>query len=174
MLVGPSKCLKQIIKILANITGLIIPTDWRQTIGLFTSLVEDLNSWLPWTIKSSYRLPWVPETFLARFPVSVAARGFGLLPEMCRPSANTENSRRTREKPLVPRVASGQSENWTRGLLVQRSNRSATLPLMVTLQYRSKEFAQLLKKPFQRTLLRIMTIFWSTLCSSLSPLPTNE
>ena len=44
MLVGPSKCLKQIIKILANITGLIIPTDWRQTIGVFTSLVEDLNS----------------------------------------------------------------------------------------------------------------------------------
>ena len=31
-------------------------------------------------------------------------RGFGLRPKMCRPSANTENSRRTREKPLVPRV----------------------------------------------------------------------
>ena len=44
MLVGPSKCLKQIIKILANITGLLIPTGWRQTSGLFTSLVEDLNS----------------------------------------------------------------------------------------------------------------------------------
>ena len=28
-------------------------------------------------------------------------------PKMCRPSANTENSRRTREKPLVPRVNSG-------------------------------------------------------------------
>ena len=40
-------------------------------------------------------LPWVPETFLARFPVSVASVGL-------RP--NTENSRRTREKPLVPRV----------------------------------------------------------------------
>ena len=33
-----------------------------------------------------------------------AARGFGLRPKMCRPSANTENSRRTREKPLVPRI----------------------------------------------------------------------
>ena len=32
------------------------------------------------------------------------ARGFGLRPKMCRPSANNENSRRTREKPLVPRV----------------------------------------------------------------------
>ena len=31
-------------------------------------------------------------------------RGFGLRPKMCRPSANTENSHRTREKPLVPRV----------------------------------------------------------------------
>ena len=33
-----------------------------------------------------------------------AACGFGLRPKMCRPSANTENSRRTREEPLVPRV----------------------------------------------------------------------
>ena len=33
------------------------------------------------------------------------SRGFGLRPKMCRPSANTENYRRTREKPLVPRVA---------------------------------------------------------------------
>ena len=33
-----------------------------------------------------------------------AARSFGLRPKTCRPSANTENSRRTQEKPLVPRV----------------------------------------------------------------------
>ena len=33
-----------------------------------------------------------------------AARGFGLRPKTCRPSANTENSPRTWEKPLVPRV----------------------------------------------------------------------
>ena len=33
-----------------------------------------------------------------------ATRGLGLRPKMCRPSANIENSRRTREKPLVPRV----------------------------------------------------------------------
>ena len=38
------------------------------------------------------------------FSRSFAARGFGLRPKMCRPSANTENSHRTREKPLVPRV----------------------------------------------------------------------
>ena len=38
------------------------------------------------------------------FIVSFAARGFGLRPKIYRPSANTENSRRTREKPLVPRV----------------------------------------------------------------------
>ena len=44
----------------------------------------------------------MPETFLARFPVSV--KSLCLRPKMCRPSANTENSRRTREKPLVPRV----------------------------------------------------------------------
>ena len=41
-------------------------------------------------------------------------RGFGLRPKMCRPSANTENSRRTREKPLVPSVG---YERW------QTSNR---------------------------------------------------
>ena len=60
-------------------------------------------------------LPWVPETFLARFPASVkslfscafAACGFGPRPKMCRPSADTENFRRTREKPLVPRVIYG-------------------------------------------------------------------
>ena len=57
----------------------------------------------------------MPETFLARFPASVkslfsrafAARGFGPRPKMCRPSANTENFRRTREKPLIPRVIYG-------------------------------------------------------------------
>ena len=32
------------------------------------------------------------------------ARGFGFRPKMCRPSANTENSRRKREEPLVSRV----------------------------------------------------------------------
>ena len=50
-------------------------------------------------------LPWVPETILARFPVSlksIVTRGLRL--KMRRPSANTENSRLTREKPLVPRV----------------------------------------------------------------------
>ena len=40
---------------------------------------------------------------VARF----AAREFGLRPKMCRPSANTENSRCTREKSLVPRVKTG-------------------------------------------------------------------
>ena len=38
------------------------------------------------------------------FSVGFAARGFGLRPKMCRPLANTESSRRRREKPLVPRV----------------------------------------------------------------------
>ena len=32
------------------------------------------------------------------------SRGFGLRPKMCGPSANNESSRRTRQKPLVPRV----------------------------------------------------------------------
>ena len=35
--------------------------------------------------------------FSAKFHTSFAARGFGLRPKMCRPSANAENSRRTRE-----------------------------------------------------------------------------
>ena len=35
---------------------------------------------------------------------SSAVSGFRLRTKMCRPSANTENFRRAREKPLVPRV----------------------------------------------------------------------
>ena len=38
------------------------------------------------------------------FSRGFAARGFGLRLKMCRPSASTENPRRTREKLLVPRV----------------------------------------------------------------------
>ena len=52
-------------------------------------------------------VPWVPETSSAVSgfcQVLIVACGFGLRPKMCRPSGNTENSRGTREKPLVPRV----------------------------------------------------------------------
>ena len=72
-------------------------------------------------------IPWVPETFLARFPVSVesllwparfsrgfAARSFGLRRKMCRPSTNTENSHRTREEPLVPTVGYERWQHQTR------------------------------------------------------------
>ena len=68
-------------------------------------------------IYTRLKIPWAPESFLARFPViatrakSFAARGFGLRPKRCRPSANTENSRRRREKPLVPRVGWRKIEN---------------------------------------------------------------
>ena len=47
------------------------------------------------------------QVFIVTRAKSFAARGFDLRPKTCRPSANTENSRRTREKPLVPRVTSG-------------------------------------------------------------------
>ena len=67
----------------------------------------------------------MPETFLARFPGDPRekfssqlgrSRGFRLRPKVCRPSANTENSRRTREKPLVLMVRRASriwySRNW--------------------------------------------------------------
>ena len=44
--------------------------------------------------RSERRIPWVPETFLARFPVSVksfAARGFGLRPTPKIPAAREKN-----------------------------------------------------------------------------------
>ena len=48
-----------------------------------------------------YGVPWVPETFHARFPVSVkflfAARVFGLRPNTCWPTADGATCR-TREK----------------------------------------------------------------------------
>ena len=72
----------------------------KQLISKFSNLHPHLVKKIMVRPKS---VPWVPETFLARFPVSVksfAARGFGLRPKMCRPSANTGNSHRTREKPL--------------------------------------------------------------------------
>ena len=47
------------------------------------------------------------------FSNAVSGRGFGLRPKTCRPSANTENSRRKREKPLVPRVDSDVLANLT-------------------------------------------------------------
>ena len=52
--------------------------------------------------------------FCQVFSRGVAARGFGLRPKMCRPSANTENSHRTREKPLVPRVGYERWQHQTR------------------------------------------------------------
>ena len=42
--------------------------------------------------------------FFLCFSRGLTARAFGLRPKMCRPSADTKNSRHTREKPLVPRV----------------------------------------------------------------------
>ena len=53
--------------------------------------------------------------------VSGFCRGFSLRPKMCRPSANTENSRRTREKPLAPRVCERR--------LTRKRNLSATQEL---------------------------------------------
>jgi len=62
------------------------------------------NTHIIWTLK---QLPWVPETFLAWFPVSVfAACGFNLRLKMCWLTARTKNSRHMREKPLVPWVLS--------------------------------------------------------------------
>ena len=49
------------------------------------------------------------QVFIVTLAKSFAARGFGLRPKMCRPSANSENSHRTREKPLVPRVLRASS-----------------------------------------------------------------
>ena len=48
--------------------------------------------------------PWVPETFLARFPVSASPLVASAYCRSCRVSANTENSHRTRKRPLVPRI----------------------------------------------------------------------
>ena len=55
--------------------------------------------------------------FYQVFSRSCAARGFGLRPKMSRPSANTEDSRRTREKPVVPRVWIDQPQPETPHLI---------------------------------------------------------
>ena len=72
-------------------------------------------------VKFVWNLPWVPRTFLARFPVS----GFWFLlrRSWLRPTA--ENSRRTREKPLVPRV----SGIWS-GALISRRSSYIALPIL--------------------------------------------
>ena len=58
-------------------------------------LVKMADYWPLSFVRFYSMIPWVPETFLARFPVSVKSvfsRGFVLRPKICRPSANTENS----------------------------------------------------------------------------------
>ena len=67
--------------------------------------------------------------FLASLFVTNAksfSRGFGLQPKMCRPSANIEHSRRTREKPLVPRVKKTRQELRMLGI---GGGRFGSLPL---------------------------------------------
>ena len=56
------------------------------------------------------------------------SRGFGLQPKMCRPSANIENSRRRREKPLVPRVKKTRRKLRMQGIGGERFG-SLPLPL---------------------------------------------
>ena len=62
---------------------------------------------------------------------SVAARGFGLRPKTCRPSANTENSRRTREKPLVPIKPVLQQIRLLTGLNVVGKTRNTAFQLVL-------------------------------------------
>ena len=54
--------------------------------------------------------------------VFIVTRGFGLRSKMCRPSANTENFRRTREKPLVPRVGY-RTKRWLESASRQEGER---------------------------------------------------
>ena len=61
------------------------------------------------------------------------SRGFGLRPKTCRPSADTETSRRTREKPLVPRVGGGPYHRKR----VIRLGESINLPVRMRAVYRS-------------------------------------
>ena len=49
------------------------------------------------------------QVFIVTRAKSFATCGLGLRPKMCRPSANPENSHRTRKKPLVPRVLRASS-----------------------------------------------------------------
>ena len=91
---------------------------------------EDHDSFMHGNHKKLWRMtssvPWVPETFLARLVASAYGR------RRCRPSAHTENSRRTPEKPLVPRVLTctnvrGTSVHRLPGYLVSwyQKNKSA-------------------------------------------------
>ena len=57
------------------------------------------------------------------------SRGFGLQPKICRPPANIENSRRTRGKPLVPRVKKTRRELRMQGM---GGGRFGPLPLPPT------------------------------------------
>ena len=58
--------------------------------------------------------------------IPMGARDFSSGPKMCRPSANTKNFRRTREKPFVPRVTtapfSPRSGRTTKVALTCKSN----------------------------------------------------
>ena len=75
------------------------------------------------------------------------SRGFGLQPEICRPPANIENSRRTREKPLVPRVKKTKRELRMQGMgggrfgpLPLPPPPPPTTPSQCTIVYAKKQF----------------------------------
>ena len=75
-----------------------------------------------------YLIPWVPETFHARFPVSVkssrgfAARVFGLRPKTCWPAADIRRKLllAREKKPLVPRVSTLRLYSQYSGKLLRR------------------------------------------------------
>ena len=61
-------------------------------------------------LKTSARVPEEPETFRFRFPSNPEKRKTKSFFSRLRPSANTENSRLTREIPLVPGVKNSPSK----------------------------------------------------------------
>ena len=159
MLVGPSKCLKQIIKILANITGLLIPTGWRQTSGLFTSLVED------WT--RDYR-EQIQLAVRAGLELGVREGKKGFWARGKPPSSRAPRVSLAPKTPFpfpfkrLPRRVNSGSLNCKSSALTARPR----CPLWWHLHYRSKEFVTLCSESWQ---------FFGRLCVHPFPLlPANN
>ena len=104
-------------------------------------------------------IPWVPETFLTRFPISVKSLYIVTLSwlrpttKMCRPSANTKNSPHTCEKPLVPRVFPGIRNNNNNPPFCKapsKENGSGQYPVWMTKNPRRGDFRELKSKKYLR------------------------
>ena len=117
----------------------IIQTQFKIQLSCRAAVLRDVNDctlaiyqywresdWCNWIYSAHTVQIWSVPADYEEVAGGVKGAGFGLRPKMCRPSVDTENSRRTREKPLVPRVyesANRHQSEWNTKITTQNMKR---------------------------------------------------